>query len=367
MKVICSKEQLLDGINIVQKAVSSKPALPILEGILLEAGDNFKLTGNDLEMGIEYYVNADIKEPGKVVLNSRMFGEIVRRLPDSEVLVEVKENHLVVIECENSHFELKGLSSEGYPALPEIKKENAFKVSQKSIREMIRQTVFAVGIDENRPILTGSLIECKENELIFVSIDGFRMALRKNIRENENSNFSVVVPGKTLNEIVKIMQPIEDEVFIYNSKNQILLDTGNCKIVSRLIDGEYLNYKSIIPNEYETKIKVKRKDMLSSLERAYLITTEDKKYPVKFNIKDEKVVISSNTELGAVREEIYTDINGSNMDIGFNPKYFIEALRVIDDEEIEIFFTSSVGPCTIRPIEGESFAYMILPIRIKND
>ena len=367
MKVICSKEQLLDGINIVQKAVSSKPALPILEGILLEAGDNFKLTGNDLEMGIEYYVNADIKEPGKVVLNSRMFGEIVRRLPDSEVLVEVKENHLVVIECENSHFELKGLSSEGYPALPEIKKENAFKVSQKSIREMIRQTVFAVGIDENRPILTGSLIECKENELIFVSIDGFRMALRKNIRENENSNFSVVVPGKTLNEIVKIMQPIEDEVFIYNSKNQILLDTGNCKIVSRLIDGEYLNYKSIIPNEYETKIKVKRKDMLSSLERAYLITTEDKKYPVKFNIKDEKVVISSNTELGAVREEIFTDINGSNMDIGFNPKYFIEALRVIEDEEIEIFFTSSVGPCTIRPIEGESFAYMILPIRIKND
>lgn len=367
MKIICSKEQLLEGINIVQKAVSSKPALPILEGILLEAKDNFKLTGNDLEMGIEFFVSADIKETGSIVLNSRMFGEIVRRLPDSEVLIEVKDNHTVVIECENSHFELKGLSSEGYPALPEIKKENAFKVSQKNLRDMIRQTVFAVGVDENRPILTGSLIECKENELIFVSIDGFRMALRRSIRENENSEFSVVVPGKTLNEIVKIMQSIDDEVLIYNSKNQILIDLGNCKIISRLIDGEYLNYKSIIPNDYETKIRIKRKDMLASLERAYLITTEDKKYPVKFNIKDDKILISSNTELGAVREEIFTDVNGSNMDIGFNPKYFIEALRVIEEEEIDVYFTSSIGPCTIRPIEGDDFAYMILPIRIKND
>ncbi len=367
MKVICSKENLIEGINIVQKAVSSKTTLPILEGILIEASDNFKLTGTDLEIGIECYVEADIRETGNVVLNSRMFGDIVRRMPDSEVLIEVKENNLVVIECENSHFEIKGIPAAGFPALPTIKMDNAFKINQKLVRDMIKQTIFAVGMDENRPILTGSLVECKNNELTFVSIDGFRLALRKNNTSNDNTDFNVVVPGKTLNEIVKILQSVEEEIIIYNSNNQILFDIGNCKIVSRLLEGEYLNYKSIIPQEHETKIKVSTKEILSSIERASLITVEEKKYPVKFKISDDKVTISSSTELGNVREEIRVDMNGNKLEIGFNPRYFIDALRVIEDDEVEIFFTSSVGPCTIRPSSGDNFAYMILPVRIKND
>ena len=179
MKVICSKDILSEGINIVQKAVSTKTTLPILEGILLEAGEKFKLTGNDLEIGIECYIEADIQSKGSIVLNSKMFGDIVRRLPDSEVLIEVKENNLVIIECENSHFELKGLSASGFPAIPLIVKENTFVINQKIIRDMIKQTIFAVSADENRPILTGSLIEFKNGEMTFVSIDGFRLALRK--------------------------------------------------------------------------------------------------------------------------------------------------------------------------------------------
>ena len=341
--------------------------MPILEGILIEAREELKLTGNDLEIGIECLVEADIKKEGSIVLNSKMFGDIVRRLPESEILIEVKENNTVIIECENSHFELKGVPSDGYPAIPQIVKENFFKVSQKLIREMIRQTIFAVSVDENRPILTGSLIECQYNEMTIVSIDGFRMALRKSCNKNESSNFSVVVPGKTLNEIVKILQPIDEEITVYNSKNQILMDIGRCKMVSRLLEGEYLNYKSIIPKEHDTIIKIKTKDLLSSLERAYLITTEDKKYPVKINIGDEKIVISSNTEIGAVREEIRVEVDGSKLDIGFNPRYLIEALRVIEDEVINVYFTSSIGPCTIRPVESDSYEYMILPIRIKND
>ncbi|MCX8128984.1 MAG: DNA polymerase III subunit beta [Clostridia bacterium] len=367
MKIICSKEDLIEGINIVQKAVSTKTTLPILEGILLDAGDSFKLTGNDLEIGIECFVDADIKNQGKIVLNSKMFGDIVRRLPESEVLIEVKENNLVVIECENSHFEVKGLPADGYPAIPEIKKENAFKVNQKMIREMIKQTIFAVGIDENRPILTGSLIECKSNEITFVSIDGFRLALRKTEISNENASFNVVVPGKTLNEIVKILQPVDDELVIYNSNNQIMFDMKKCKVVSRLLEGEYLNYRGIIPQEHETKVKVNTKDMLSSIERASLITMEEKKYPVKFSINDDKIIISSNTDVGAVREEIRVDMTGNKLDIGFNPRYFIDALRIIEDDTIDICFTSNIGPCTIRPVKGDNFNYMILPVRTRND
>ena len=204
---------------------------------------------------------------------------------------------------------------------------------------MIKQTIFAVSMDENRPILTGSLIEFKNGEMTFVSIDGFRLALRKSSVEGTSPDFNVVVPGKTLNEIGKILQHTDEDITIYSTNNQILFDIGKCKIVSRLLEGDYLNYKSIIPKDFETKIKVNTRDILSSIERASLMTMEEKKYPVKFNISDDKIIISSNTDMGAVREEL----------------------------RIEMYFTSSVGPCTIRKIENDNFAYMILPVRIKSE
>ena len=364
MKIVCSKENLAEGINIVSKAVSGKTTLPVLEGILLECGEAFKLTGNDLEIGIECYVEADIMEQGSVVINARMLNDIIRRLPDSEVSLEVRQDNLVIIECENSHFEIKGLPSEGFPALPVIEKENAFKISQKIVKEMIRQTIFAVGTDENRPILTGSLMECKEGELVFVSIDGFRVALRRNMIKDEGVELRVVIPGKTLNEISKILQSTDEIMTIYSTYNQILFDTGNCKIVSRLLEGNYLNYKSILPAEHETKIRVNAKDMLSSIERAALvITSEERRYPVRFSLSDDKLVITSSTDIGAVREELRVEIEGKDLDISFNHRYFTDALKVVDDTEIEVFFTSAVGPCTIRPVEGNDYAYMVLPVR----
>jgi DNA polymerase-3 subunit beta len=364
MKVICSKENLLDGINVVQKAVSSKTTLPILEGILIEAHEKFKLTGNDLEIGIECYIDADIREPGSVVISSKIFGDIIRRLPDSEVLIEVIENNLILIECEKSRFEIRGISPEGFPSLPPIEKENAFRIKQKLVRDLVRQTIFAVSPDDNRPILTGTLIECKNGELAFVSIDGFRLALRKSSVENPQSELSVVVPGKTLNEIVKILQPVDEDIVIYSTSNQILFDMGNCKVLSRLLEGEYLNYQSIIPREYETKVRVKTQELLSGVERASLIiSSEERRYPVRFIITDNSVVITANTELGSVREEIAVEMTGDELDIGFNPRYFIDALRVIDDETVEIFFTTDIGPCTVRPIDDNYFAYMVLPVR----
>lgn len=364
MKVICSKDKLLEGINIVQKAVSTKTTLPILEGILLECKDNFKLTGNDLEIGIECVVEADIRETGSIVINSRIFGDIVRRLPDSEVLIEVRDNNVVKIECENSLFEIKGLAAEGYPSLPVIKKENGFRISQKIVRDMIRQTIFAVSLDENRPILTGTLIECKNAELTFVSIDGYRLALRRSEIGEQNIELKVVVPGKTLNEIAKILQPTDEEMTIYNAGNQILFDMGNCKVVSRLLEGEFLNYRSSITNDYETKIRINTKEFLSAIERASLIiTSEERRYPVRFNISDDKIIITSATEVGAVKEEIRVEMLGNDLDIGFNPRYFIDALKVIDDETIDVSFATSLGPCLIKPVDGEKFIYLIAAVR----
>lgn len=366
MKIICSRELLMDAINIVQKAVSTKNKVTLLDGILLEADEILKMTGNDLEIGIICEVSADIREKGSVVINSKMFGDIIRRMPDSEIMIELTYNYDVLIECENSHFKIKGNTSDDYPMLPTVEVEKSFKITQKVARDMIRQTIFAVGEDENREILTGSLIESNGNELIFVSIDGYRMAIRKKNYDVEATNFKVVVPGKTLNEISKILQPEDDEIEIFSSSNQILFKIDNCVVMSRLLEGEYLNYKSIIPVEYETKIRLNTKELLSSIERASLISNDEKKYPIKFNISDDSLIISSNTEIGNVRDEITVDAEGKNMIVGFNPRYFIEALRVIDDEVIDIYFNSDIGPCTIKPIDTEEYAYMILPVRIKS-
>jgi DNA polymerase-3 subunit beta len=367
MKVVCSKEKLLEGINTVQKAVPAKSTMQILEGILLKATNDFKMTGNDLEIGIECCVQADIRKEGSIVINSKMFGDIVRKLPDSEVLIEVKDNGKVIIECENSHFEIRGIPSEGYPELQMIQNENLFVTTQNIVRDMIRQTLFAVGFDDNRPVLKGILIESNGSELNFVAIDGFRMAHRKRISQEEFSLIRVIVPGKAMNEIVKILQPEDSEIKIISSKNHVLFDLNNVKVLSRIIDGEYLDYRSIIPLDFETEVFVEKKEILSSMERASLISNEEKKYPLKFDIDDDKITLSSSTEVGTVREELRVDMKGRKMEIGFNPRYFIEALKVIDDEKIRIVFTSEIGPSTIFPVSGENFAYMILPVRMNKD
>lgn len=367
MKIICPKNKLLDAINVVQKAVSTKSTLPILEGILLEVSDKFKLSANDLEIAIEYIVGADIRRTGATVINSKMFGDVVRRMPDADLLIEMKDNHLVIIECEHCHFELKGMSPQGFPSVPEIKAENSIDISQKTLKEMIKQTIFAVGSDENRPILTGALIEIEEQKITMVAVDGFRMAIRNIEEKGAKHSFNVVIPGKALNEISKIAQSVDEPVKISIALNQIMFEFQNCLVVSRILEGDFLNYRNLLPKEHETKIRINVKDLLSSIERASLISMEEKKYPVKFNIDLDKIIISSNTDIGAVREEISIETSGNKIEIGFNPRYFIETLKAIEDEKIDIYFTSSVGPTTIRPVEGISYSYMILPVRIKND
>lgn len=361
----CEKEALVDAINTVQKAVPTKTPMQILEGILIKAEEeNIKLTANDLELAIECEIEARIKEKGDIVIDAKLFGEIIRRMPDSTIHIEADQENNITIECENSKFQIKGISPEGFPDFPSIERKTQLKTTQNIVRDMIRQTIFAVSEDENRPILTGVLVECKNGTLTFVSCDSYRLALRKCAIEDPELQLKVIIPGKNLNEISKILNPFEDELNIYTNQNLILFDMGNTKVVSRLLEGEYFRYENVIPEEYETTIRINKKELQESIERvSLLISNDETRYPINLLLKMDVLKITTNTQIGNAKVEIPTEINGNDMEIRFNPRYFIEALKAIDDEEIEVLFSSDVGPCIIKSIDKESFIYMLLPLR----
>ncbi|MDD3959248.1 MAG: DNA polymerase III subunit beta [Clostridiaceae bacterium] len=367
MKFMCSRDRLNEAISIVQKAVSTRSTLPILDGILIEASvsEGVKLTGYDLETGIEAKLEADIKADGSVVINSKLFGEIVRKLPEEFVTLETDDRLTINIECGSSVFSIKGLSSEGYPKIPEVQDAQKVILMQGVLRDMIRQTIFAVSTDESRPTLNGCFFICDGFSVEMVAIDGFRLALRKQAIGSDLPVMKFIVPGKALHEAGRILDGKDAELVIYSSQNHILLDTGKVRIVSRLIQGEYMNYKAILPKSGDTTMLVSSAVMLSAIERASLIIlSEDRRSPVQLTMpNDEVLVISASTELGTLREEIPVSIRGERIDIDFNPRYFIDALRVIEDEEITIQFSGSNGPCVLKPTEGDDFAYLVLPLR----
>ena len=371
MKFICEREKLLKAINSVVKGASSKTTMPILEGILIQTNDNeIKLTTYDLEIGIEYVIESEIEEQGSTVVNALMFSEIIRKLPDTQISIVLNENNLLVIECEGSLYKLATMNPEEFPELPKINIENSIQLDQRTLKSMVSKSIFAVSIEENRPIFTGCLFEINENKLNVVAVDGFRLAWTSNFLENKSTNFKAVIPGKTLNEVNKILSDSYDYIKIGVSKNQALFEMENCKIVTRLLDGEFLNYKSVIPQNWETRIRVNKKDIQECFERISLISAsiaeKEKKYPVKVKIEVGKVTISCTNQTGDAKEELYIETEGKELEAGFNPKYFLDALKVIDDEEIFIDFGTNISPCVIRPIENEDYSYMILPIRMKD-
>lgn len=371
MKFICEREKLLKAINSVVKGVASKTTMPILEGILIQTNDNeIKLTTYDLEIGIEYIIESTIEEQGSTVVNAVMFSEIIRKLPDTEISITLNENNLLVIECEGSLYKLATMNPEEFPELPKINIENSIELDQKMLKSMVRKTIFAVSMEENRPVFTGCLFEIVNNKINVVAVDGFRLAWSSSFLEKQSNNFKAVIPGKTLNEVNKIVTDSFEQIKIGVSKNQALFQMENCKIVTRLLDGEFLNYSSVIPKNWETRIRVNRKDLQECFERISLISAsiaeKEKKYPVKIKIEVGKITISCTNQTGDAKEEIYLETQGKELEAGFNPKYFLDALKVIDDEEIFIDFGTSVSPSVIRPIENEDYTYMILPIRMKD-
>ncbi|PKM51088.1 MAG: DNA polymerase III subunit beta [Firmicutes bacterium HGW-Firmicutes-7] len=368
MQIKCNKMDLLNGVNTVLKAVSSRTTLPILQCILLQAtNDELKLISNDLELGIESKVSATIKEKGSIALEARIFSEIVKKLPDNEVTITVDENHLTTIVCEKSKFNISGQPGNEFIQLPQIEKNNSFTLKQGVFKEMIRQTIFSIAIEEIRPIFTGELLEVKNSKFNIVSVDGYRVSIREIELNHDIEDFKVIVPGKTLNEINKILSNFEDDyITIYYTDKHILFELEDSIVVSRLLEGDFPKYDQIFSKDYDIVATVDRKSTILSLERAALITRENKKNPIKIEIKNQSMIITSNTEIGNVYEEIDIKKEGNEIEIAFNPKYLIDALKVIDDELVNLQFTNALNPCIIRKIDGDDYKYLILPIRLNN-
>ena len=370
MKLVCEKEKILKGINSVINGVSSKTTMPILEGILLKTNDNeLILTTYDLEIGIEYTLEAKIIEQGNTVVNATMFSEIIRKLPSKEIKISINENRLLEIECEGSLYKLATMNPDEFPELPKINVDNSIEIEQTILKNMIRKTIFAVSTEENRPIFTGCLFEVTDNKLNVVAVDGYRLAIKSNVINEKANNFSSVIPGKTLNEVNKIISDSFDTIKIGISRNQALFEMENCKLVTRLLDGEFLKYSNAIPAAWETRIKVNKGNIQDCFERISLISAssieKEKKYPVKVNIELGKVTISCANQTGDAKEEIYVETEGKELEIGFNPRFFLDALKAIDDEEVYLEFGTNRSPCIIKPVADGNYIYMILPIKMK--
>ena len=363
MKLICPKAELLKGVNIVMKAVPSKTTMPILECILIDAStNNIKFTSNDMELGIETIIEGNIEEKGSIALDAKIFSDIVRKLPYNDVTIITDENLNTLITCEKAKFNIPGKSGEDFSYLPFIEKTDCIRVSQFTLKEIIRQTIFSIAANENNKLMTGELFQIENNTLRVVSLDGHRISIRKIELKENCQDKKVVVPGKTLNEISKILSgETEDMVDIYLAVNHILFEFGNTKVVSRLIEGEYFKIDQMLSSDYETKVKINKKEFLDCIDRATLLVKEGDKKPIIIHIEDAFMELRIDSQIGSMKEEIDIEKTGKDILIGFNPKFLIDALKVIDEEEITIYLMNPKAPCFIRDDEGK-YVYLILPV-----
>ena len=345
MKLICSKASLLKGVSIVSKAVPSRTTMPILNCILIDASANeIKLTANDMELGIETVIEGEIVERGIIALDAKFFSEIVRKLPDNDVVIESDDTFQTTITCEKAKFNIVGKSGEDFSYLPYIEKNESISISQFTLKDVVRQTIFSIADNDTNKLMTGELFEINENRLRVVSLDGHRISIR-NIELKENySPLKVVVPGKTLQEISKILTgEAEDMVDIFFADNHILFEFDETKVVSRLIEGEYFHIDQMLSSDYDTKVKINKREFLNCIDRATLLIREGDKKPIILNIQDGSLQLKINSFVGSMNEEIEIEKEGKDLLIGFNPKFFIDALRVIDDEGSYIIHGKSEG------------------------
>jgi len=377
MKISCQKNQLVKIINTVQKAVSSKSIMPILECIKLDAegNGNIIVTGNNLDLCIEYSDVCDVSEGGSIAISSRIFGEIIRKLPGSDVLIEVNEsNNVTTIKCDNAEFNIQGLSSNEYPAVPQISETYRFTLSQASLKNMIRKTIFSVSQNEARkPVLTGSLFEIDTGVLSVVSTDGYRLAICKETVNSSLQNIKFVVPGMTLREVFKVLEDDDEkEVNVIVSERHAMFDFGSYKVITRLLEGEFINYKPVLTPPNSIFVIANTAELSESLERASLLINDDisakaEKVPVRLNILTDKIEITCMTGKGQVHDEVDVSVNGEDIEIGFNHKYLLEALRACEEDEIKMELSNPRSSCFIRSASGDdSYTFMILPVRLYN-
>lgn len=363
MKLICNKANLLSGVNIVSKAVPNKTTMSILECILIDASQNqIKLTANDMELGIETIIEGEIVEKGIIALDAKFFSEIVRKLPDNDITIETDDSFKTVITCENSEITIIGKSGEDFSYIPKVEKETGVVISQFTLKEVVRQTIFSIADNDNNKMMTGELFDINGDEMKVVSLDGHRISIRKIKLKNSYEPRKVIIPGKTLNEISKILSGDTDkDVSIFFTQKHILFEFDNTVVVSRLIEGEYFKIEQMLSGDYETKVKINKKELLNCIDRSTLLIKEGDKKPIIINIQDGSMNLRMNSTVGSMNENINIEKGGKDMMIGFNPKFLIDALRVIDDESIDIYLVNPKAPCFIRDAE-EKYIYLILPV-----
>ena len=363
MKIICTKSNLSKGVSIVSKAVPSKTTMPILECILIDAStDVIKLTANDMELGIETSIDGEIVERGIIALNAKIFSEIVRKLPDNEIVIETQGDSQVLITCEKAKFNIAAQPVDEVSYLPAVEKDDFITVSEFTLKEVIRQTIFSIADSDTNKMMTGELFEIEDNILKVVSLDGHRISIRKIELKDSYSPKKVIVPGKTLQEISKIIGgEAEADVDISFTRNHIVFEFDRTVVVSRLIEGEYFRIDQMLSSDYETKVRINKRELLDCIDRATLLIKEGDKKPIIIDIKDESMEFKIKSQIGSMDEEIMCIKEGKDLLIGFNPKFLIDALRVIDDEEVDLYFMNAKAPLFIKD-EEQSYIYLILPV-----
>ena len=363
MKLVFTKSNLNKAVGIVMKAVPTRTTMNILECILIDATTNeIKFTGNDMELGIETIVEGEIIEKGKVAIDAKLFSEIVRKLPDNDITLSTDSNNNALITCEKSKFNIAGKSGDDFSYLPAIIKDKMITLSQFQLKDVINQTIFSIAINDNNKMMTGELFEISEGTLKVVGLDGHRIAIRNIKLEGRSDDVRVVIPGKTLQEISKILNAdAESFVNIYFTNNHVLFEFDQTHVVSRLIEGDYFKISQMLSNDYETKVSINKKEFLDSIDRANLLIREGDKKPIIINILNGLLQVNVNSAIGALNEDIDIDKEGKDIMIGFNPKFLMDALRVIDDENVTMYLVNHKSPCFIRDKE-EKYIYLILPV-----
>lgn len=367
MKFTVEKRLLNEAVANLQRAVSSKTSIPALEGILIRSEENrLILTAYDLEIGMQTELPAIISTPGAIILTAKLFAEIVRRSPDEDITIDVDDRNTATITSGVSCFTIIGMDSAEFPELPKITDADTIKMPQELLKSMIRQTLFAVADSTAKPIHQGSLFKIESGNLDVVSVDGYRLALRREAINYAN-NTEFVVPGKTLSEVLKLLKDSEGEVEICPSRRHILFRIDNYTVISALLEGEFLDYKSALPKDKKTEVTVSTRTMIESVERVSLLITDRLKSPVRCVIGEDTVKLFCTTTMGRATDQISAEISGDQLEIGFNNKYLLDALRAAETDEVRLQLGGPISPMLVLPKEGDAFSFLVLPVRLRSE
>lgn len=367
MKIICDTQALCEVCQNVQRAVSTKTSIPAIEGILLKAiGDELLLTGYDLEVGIKTSIEAKVEEAGSIIINARILCDILKKLPSDKVLIEADERQLCVIRCGEVEYKLVGIAVDEYPELPTVTGGYPIVVDSELLKDMIKKTIFAVAVNDSKIVHTGLKFEITRGQIKVIAVDGFRLAIRTEKIDYSGDDISFIVPAKTLSEVIKLME-ISDVVSMNVGKRHIIFEVGNYSIISRLLDGEFLDYNAAIPNSQTTEVQVNVRMLMDSIERTSLLITDRLKSPLRCIFEDNIVKISTITSLGMAHDKVFADITGERVEIGFNNRFLLDALKACDNDDIKIRLNGPLSPIIIVPPEEDNFLFLILPVRLKNE